>query len=446
MFWAWANPAQALTCECKCHILQSFLIDDGANDGCVTGHTMCQTQCSSHGDTISYAAPVCPDCTFSQCQFDTFLGQWGCMSFNCGGTLNCLATEICESDVSGNFFCATPNCGGTLYCNPVTEFCDSDAAGNIFCSPTGGGGGGGISCGTYTCNPATETCTVDPYMNPICVPTATGNCGTLNCTAAEVCSVDGNYNPICITAGTGNCGTLTCTSSQTCTVDPLGQPACVAITSCFDNCMSKGNDASTCNVTCKTSGQTGPGTGPPASNPGTGPAVPMGNATMPNFFGYTTISELITALADFIINFIAIPLAVIMIIYAGFLFVTAGGNEEKIRRARRNLLWTVIGVAIILSAKVLITYIQSLLGGTAGTGAQAILNSLKAPLNQAIVVVFALATVYFVWGVVMFVRATGSGDEQGITTGKRHLIWGIIGMCIMGACFGIVNLIQGIFK
>jgi hypothetical protein len=44
----------------------------------------------------------------------------------------------------------------------------------------------------------------------------------------------------------------------------------------------------------------------------------------------------------------------------------------------------------------------------------------------------------------MFMRATGSGDEQGITTGKRHMVWGIIGMAIMGAAAGIINLIQSI--
>jgi hypothetical protein len=33
--------------------------------------------------------------------------------------------------------------------------------------------------------------------------------------------------------------------------------------------------------------------------------------------------------------------------------VTAGGNEEKLSKARQAFLWTVIGIAILLGAKVL---------------------------------------------------------------------------------------------
>jgi hypothetical protein len=39
------------------------------------------------------------------------------------------------------------------------------------------------------------------------------------------------------------------------------------------------------------------------------------------------------------------------IIYVGFLFVMARGNEEKIRGARSALVWTVIGGLILLGAK-----------------------------------------------------------------------------------------------
>lgn len=41
---------------------------------------------------------------------------------------------------------------------------------------------------------------------------------------------------------------------------------------------------------------------------------------------------------------------VFMIIYCGFLFVTAQGNEEKLTTAKRALTWTLIGAAILLGA------------------------------------------------------------------------------------------------
>jgi hypothetical protein len=47
------------------------------------------------------------------------------------------------------------------------------------------------------------------------------------------------------------------------------------------------------------------------------------------------------------------PIAVVMIIYSGFLFVTAQGNEAKLSVAKRTLFWSVIGLFLVLGVKVL---------------------------------------------------------------------------------------------
>ncbi|MDO8482435.1 MAG: pilin [bacterium] len=76
-------------------------------------------------------------------------------------------------------------------------------------------------------------------------------------------------------------------------------------------------------------------------------------ATIPNPLGAnTTIVSFITTLLDTIFP-IAGLVSVFFLIFAGFLMVTAGGNEEKLSKARQTFLWTVIGVAILLGAKVL---------------------------------------------------------------------------------------------
>ncbi|MEX2515001.1 MAG: TrbC/VirB2 family protein [Candidatus Paceibacterota bacterium] len=58
--------------------------------------------------------------------------------------------------------------------------------------------------------------------------------------------------------------------------------------------------------------------------------------------------------------FLSVPVIVFFIIYAGFLFVTAGGNTGKIETAQKTALYTVIGAAIILGASL----IASILEGT----------------------------------------------------------------------------------
>ncbi len=54
-----------------------------------------------------------------------------------------------------------------------------------------------------------------------------------------------------------------------------------------------------------------------------------------------------------IMYLIGIPITAIMIIWSGFLFVTAGGDTGKIKTARETFLWTVVGAAILLGAEVI---------------------------------------------------------------------------------------------
>ncbi len=54
-----------------------------------------------------------------------------------------------------------------------------------------------------------------------------------------------------------------------------------------------------------------------------------------------------------IVSSIGGVVAVFFIIYAGFLFVTAGGNEDKHKKAKAAILYAVIGTAILLGAQAL---------------------------------------------------------------------------------------------
>ena len=58
-----------------------------------------------------------------------------------------------------------------------------------------------------------------------------------------------------------------------------------------------------------------------------------------------------------VIMIFAVPLIVFMIIYAGFLYVTAQGNEAKVTTANKALLYAVIGGVLILGAQALLTVI-----------------------------------------------------------------------------------------
>lgn len=51
-----------------------------------------------------------------------------------------------------------------------------------------------------------------------------------------------------------------------------------------------------------------------------------------------------------------------------------------------------------------------------------------------------LAFLYFVFGVVMFIRS--AEDEEARRTGKAHMLWAIIGLAIIFGANAIINLIN----
>jgi hypothetical protein len=50
-------------------------------------------------------------------------------------------------------------------------------------------------------------------------------------------------------------------------------------------------------------------------------------------------------------------IAVLLMLYAGFTWMTAGGNEEKVTTAKRTILYAVIGLAIIMTSYAITRYV-----------------------------------------------------------------------------------------
>jgi cytochrome bd-type quinol oxidase subunit 2 len=65
--------------------------------------------------------------------------------------------------------------------------------------------------------------------------------------------------------------------------------------------------------------------------------------------GINSIEDfLVTILDAFVI--IAIPILILFIIYAGFLYVTARGNVEQVQQATRALTYAIIGGVLVIGA------------------------------------------------------------------------------------------------
>jgi hypothetical protein len=99
-------------------------------------------------------------------------------------------------------------------------------------------------------------------------------------------------------------------------------------------------------------------------------------------------------------------------------------------RARLAVLAYALAAAPAASASSGLNYLDGVLGKIADV-----------IVNPLIRLLFAASLVLFAWGIVKFVR--GAGDESERSIGRRHMLWGIVGMAIMVSVFAVIQIALG---
>lgn len=64
-------------------------------------------------------------------------------------------------------------------------------------------------------------------------------------------------------------------------------------------------------------------------------------------------------------------------------------------------------------------------------------------VNPVIQILFALATLIFLWGVVVFIKNAESPEKR--REGSQKIMYGLIGMFIMVSAFALVNILHNTF-
>lgn len=89
----------------------------------------------------------------------------------------------------------------------------------------------------------------------------------------------------------------------------------------------------------------------------------FGNEFLENLNDVPKPSDANSALPDVVVNLINIILgflaliAVVIVLIAGFEWMTAGGNEDKVATAKKRLTYGLIGLFIIFIAYALVTFV-----------------------------------------------------------------------------------------
>lgn len=81
---------------------------------------------------------------------------------------------------------------------------------------------------------------------------------------------------------------------------------------------------------------------------------------------------------------------------------------------------------------------------TAKKGLAGFFETIRSLLADSVVpVLFALAFVYFIWGVVQYVLYPD--DEGKKTKGKQYMVWGLIALTVMFSIWGLVTVLGDTF-
>ncbi|MDD3066297.1 MAG: pilin [Candidatus Gracilibacteria bacterium] len=236
--------------------------------------------------------------------------------------------------------------------NPKTSFLSQPALlkagifGDLFSSTTGAVAAGG-SCGVVGSG---ATCQATSLF--ICPDGWQGYSGGGDCASGYKCCVK------TITAAT----TATTTTSATTGILSTATSSLVgsAATSLLGGLL--GNNGGTVNV-----GGTNWNLGFtwPSSNGSTaiitGPGAAQGLTVFKNNYKGNTYSNAIGMIAgwtNFVLPFVSV-LAITALIYAGFLYITAFGNEEQTGKAKKIILWVVVGIVLIISAYAIVNTLVS---------------------------------------------------------------------------------------
>jgi hypothetical protein len=68
-----------------------------------------------------------------------------------------------------------------------------------------------------------------------------------------------------------------------------------------------------------------------------------------------------------------------------------------------------------------------------------LVNAIGNIVDLLIPIAFAVALLFFFWGLAKFILA--SGNEEAKAQGKNIMIWGILALFVMAAIWGIINFI-----
>jgi len=68
-------------------------------------------------------------------------------------------------------------------------------------------------------------------------------------------------------------------------------------------------------------------------------------------------------------------------------------------------------------------------------------NLINVIINPLMLLMFSAGLLVFFWGVIQFLLALNINGESSKEDGKRHMLWGLVGMFIMVSAYAVLGFI-----
>lgn len=147
------------------------------------------------------------------------------------------------------------------------------------------------------------------------------------------------------------------------------------------------------------------------------------------FFG--SIRPYLEAIINTALTFIAI-IATIYMVYAGFVYITSTGDEDNSSRAKRQIIYAMLGLFVAGTASLIVDVVVS--QQTAD-----LIISIREVANAILALLAVGASIYIIIAGVMYFSSTG--DEDQASRAKMQIIYAMIGLIVIALSGVAVNFI-----
>src|SRR3989344_5014663 len=152
----------------------------------------------------------------------------------------------------------------------------------------------------------------------------------------------------------------------------------------------------------------------------------------------TSIQDIVKLVIKFAQTLIT-PLSVIAVMIAGFMYVTSGGSEDKIKTANKAITYGLLGLGIVFASDLIVNALTGIGGAAEGKAVDSFILSIADLMGWTIM---ALSVIFFFYSAFLFM--TGSEEEQKLSDAKRTLVYALVGVGVAIVAFSAPGLIKSV--